>query len=222
MAKYDAAVFDLDGTLLDSMGVWEKVDVDFLARRGIPLPPDYTGTVSAMSFQEAARYTIDRFGFPESPEGLIREWNGMVAEEYAHGIGLKPGARELLAALSARGVRLGVATASAEELYLPCLRNNGVCGYFEAFAAVSEAARGKGFPDVYLLCAERLGVSPSRCVVFEDVLPGLLGAKAAGMTAFGVYDSHSLLREEDALSAADGYVRSLSELLEPKVFNRFF
>ena len=222
MAGCEAAVFDLDGTLLDSMGVWERVDVEFLARRGIPLPPDYTGKVSAMSFLEAARYTIGRFGLPESPRELILEWNGMVREEYAHGIGLKPGARGLLEALAARGVRLGVATASSEELYGPCLRNNGVYGFFDAFATVSEAARGKGFPDVYLLCSRRLGVPPARCVVFEDVLPGLLGAKAAGMAAVGVYDARSPLREEEARSAADGYVRSLSEILEPPFAGKFF
>lgn len=215
MVKYDAAVFDLDGTLLDSMGVWDKVDEDFLARRGLSVPPGYTSAVSAMSFQEAARYTIDRFGMKESPEELIREWNGMVSREYAQNIALKPGARECLAFLAERGVRLGVATALPPELYGPVLRRNGVFSRFQAFASVHEAARGKGFPDVYLLCAGRLGVSPARCVVFEDVLPGLKGAKAAGMAAFGVYDSRSPLSEEQARAAADGYLHSLSEILRP-------
>lgn len=222
MANDGAAIFDLDGTLLDSLDVWEKVDRDFLARRGLTVPSDYSDAVAAMSFGEAARYTADRFGFPDSPAELIREWNGMVASEYAHNIGLKPGARELLSALSRRGIRLGVATALPEELYGPALRNNGIHGLFGAFASVPEAARGKGSPDLYLLCARRLGVSPARCVVFEDMLPGLRGAKAAGMAAFGVFDSRSPLRERDARSAADGYLRNLSELLEPGRLDALF
>ncbi|MVB10950.1 Hexitol phosphatase B [Caprobacter fermentans] len=222
MEKYTAAVFDLDGTLLDSLTVWSRVDRDFLRCRGLEIPPDYTETVSAMSFTEAARYTIGRFALPEAPEELIREWNGMVAREYAHHIALKPGARECLRFLGERGVRLGVATALPEELYGPALKHNGIHALFGAFASVTETARGKGFPDVYLLCAERLGVTPGSCAVFEDVLPGLIGAKAAGMAAVGVYDENSNLCEKDALSVGDGYVRSLMELVEEKFYRKFF
>lgn len=221
MTKRTAAIFDLDGTLLDSMQVWEQVDRDFLRRRGLPFTQDYTEAVSAMSFHEAARYTVERFRLGETPEELIREWNAMVAEEYAHRIALKPGARECLRFLRERGVALGVATALSEELYGPALRNNGVYGCFGAFASVTETARGKGFPDVYLLCAERLGAPPDGCLVFEDVLPGLRGAKAAGMDAVGVYDKSSGLAEQDALSAADGYIRSLSEVTKPEFRDRF-
>ncbi|WP_411678014.1 HAD family hydrolase [Caproicibacter sp.] len=222
MEKHTAAVFDLDGTLLDSLTVWSRVDREFLRRRGLEVPPDYTETVSAMSFTEAARYTVGRFALPEAPEELIREWNGMVAREYAQRIALKPGARECLRVLEERGVRLGVATALPEELYGPALKHNGIYGCFGAFASVTETARGKGFPDVYLLCAERLGVTPGSCAVFEDVLPGLIGAKAAGMNAVGVYDENSNLCEKDALSVGDGYVRSLEELTEEKFYRKFF
>jgi HAD superfamily hydrolase (TIGR01509 family) len=221
MGKHTAAIFDLDGTLLDSMKVWERVDRDFLMRRSLPFTPDYTEAVSAMSFDEAARYTVGRFRLMETPEELIREWNAMVAQEYAHRIALKPGARECLRFLQSRGVALGVATALSEGLYGPALQNNGVYGCFGAFASVTETARGKGFPDVYLLCAERLGAPPEGCLVFEDVLPGLRGAKAAGMAAVGVRDASSGLSEKDALSVADGFIRSLKEVMKPKFYDRF-
>lgn len=213
MQQFNAAIFDLDGTLIDSMGVWGKVDELFLAKRGVALTPDYSAAVGAMSFQEAAEYTIRRFGFSDTTEELIREWTEMVEQEYAHNIPLKPHAREYLDSLRAEGIKLGVATALAEELYVPVLKNNGVLDYFEGFASVCEAARGKGFPDVYLLAAERLGTPPQECVVFEDVLPGIRGGKAAGMQAVGVYDAHSVPDEEKIRSLADHYITDFSELL---------
>ena len=72
-----AAIFDLDGTLLDSMGVWDQVDIDFLAKRGIEVPADYMGKVAAMQFRQIAEYTIARFGLPDTPEALMQEWDDM-------------------------------------------------------------------------------------------------------------------------------------------------
>lgn len=214
MGSFDAAIFDLDGTLIDSLGVWEKVHRDFLARRGLAVPPDYTAKVGAMSFSEAAQYTIERFGFSDMPEELIREWNGMVAYEYANHIALKPHVREYLGQLSQQGLRLGVATALPEELYTPVLKHNGVFSRFSAFASVGEGARGKGFPDVYLLAARRLGISPGHCVAFEDVVTGIRGIRAAGMKAVGVYDPRSASDAEEMERLADRYIHDFSELLE--------
>jgi HAD superfamily hydrolase (TIGR01509 family) len=212
MKDFDAAIFDLDGTLIDSLGMWENLDREFLAKRGIRATPEYTAAVTAMSFLEAAEYTVRRFGFRETPEELAAEWNELVRDEYAHRIGLKPHAREYLEFLKRRGKTLGVATALPEGLYGPVLEHNGVAGFFRAFASVHEVGRGKGFPDVYLLAARRLGTPPERCVAFEDVEPALRGAKAAGMTAVGVYDAHSG-DEAEMRAAADRYIRDFAELL---------
>lgn len=213
MTLFRTAIFDLDGTLIDSMNVWSKVDEDFLGRRGFALTPDYTAAVGAMSFQEAAEYTIRRFGLSDTAEELIAEWTRMVEDEYAHNIALKPSVREYIDFLSEHGVKLGVATASPPELYGPVLKNNGIYDYFEAFASVGEVTRGKGFPDVYLLAAERLGSEPADCVVFEDVLPGIRGAKAAGMTAVGVYEAHSRIDEAKIRAEADLYITGFDRLL---------
>lgn len=211
--NFKGAIFDLDGTLLDSMGMWEHVDVKFLARRGIVIPEGYTGAVSSMNFEEAASYTIRTFGLKESPEEIIREWNTMVADEYTHSIRLKPHAKEYLMLLKGKGVRLGVATALAPGLCGPVLKNNGVFSLFDAFAYVEEVSRGKGFPDIYLLAAERLGLPPECCAVFEDVLPGVKGAKAAGMTVFGVREPASAHTEAAIRAFADRYIDGFAELL---------
>lgn len=206
MKDIRAALFDLDGTLLDSLGVWHKIDLQFFEDRRIVYTPDYSRAVVSMSFRDAAEYTVTRYGLSDTPEDLMDEWYRMVKDEYAEHILLKPRAKQYLASLRRRGIRLAVATALPEELYLPALKHNGVTAWFEAFASTQETAHGKGFPDVYLLAAKRLNVQPEDCAVYEDILPGIRGAKAAGMTAIGVYDSHSAGDEKAMRALADTYL----------------
>ena len=100
--QWKGAIFDLDGTLLDSMGVWDQVDIDFLKKRNLPMPDDYKQKIAAMGFPEAARYTIERFGFSETPEMLLQEWREMAREAYALHVDLKPGAKEYLEKLKSQ------------------------------------------------------------------------------------------------------------------------
>lgn len=189
------AIFDLDGTILDSLWIWEEIDRRFLAKRGIAMPEDYVDAVSRMEFSQVAEYTIARFGLPDAPESLMSEWTAMTRDAYAHEIALKPGVKAYLESLSSRGVRLGIATSSTPELFVPALENNGILRLFSAIATTSEVQHGKDRPDVYLLAAERLGMLPSECIVFEDTLPGIRSASSAGFITAGVRDRFS---ENDA------------------------
>ncbi len=209
--RFQGAIFDLDGTLLDSMGVWEDIDRAFLGKRGIPVPPDYMDQVAALSFPAAAVYTIERFGLKESPEALMQEWSDMARDAYAHRVPLKAGAREYLSELKQRGVKLAVATASSEELFIPALKRGGVYDLFDAFTTLKEVARGKGFPDIYEKAAEKLGLEPSACAVFEDLAAGIAGAKAGGFFAVGVYDKHAASDQDTIIQMADAYLVSLEE-----------
>lgn len=203
MPDFQAAIFDLDGTLLDSMGVWERIDVDFLRKRGLTATKDYIQAVTPMGFQEAAEYTIRRFGLTDTATQIIAEWHVMCRDAYRYTVGLKPGAESYLLRLKQAGVKLGVATALSPELYRPALEHNGVLRLFHAFASVNEVQRGKGFPDIYLLAAQRLGVAPAQCMVFEDILSGIMGAKAGGFLTCGVYDPYSAYEWESIRVAAD-------------------
>lgn len=202
----EGAIFDLDGTLLDSMGVWAQIDRDWLGRRGIPLPPDYTKAVAPLGFRAAAEYSIARFHLNERPEDVIAEWNAMSIDAYTHTVDLKPGAKEFLLALSRRGVRLAVATSSHPELFTPALARHGLLPLFDNITTVGEAARGKGFPDVYLLAAEKMNVSPACCAVFEDILAGVQGAKAGGFFTVAVADKTAAHHEAELRRAADLYI----------------
>lgn len=211
MTAFAAAIFDLDGTLLDSTRVWDDIDAEFLQKRGLAVPEDYAARVAALSFEEAARYSIERFGLAETSEQLMREWNSMAAEKYAREIPLKPYAREYLEDLKRCGVRLAVATSSKRELYEPALRRNGIDSYFELFCTADDAGCGKESPAIFQLAAKRLGVPPEQCLVFEDVPQAVISAKQAGMTVFGVYDPASASFESTIRAAADGYIRDFRE-----------
>lgn len=184
------AIFDLDGTLLDSLHAWADVDRRFFEKRGLPLPADYAEAIKTMDLNEAARYTKARFSLPEPQEEIAAEWHGMIGEEYAFRIGMKEGAKEYLTYLHGKGLALGIATSSSPRLFLPALRRHGVETLFRSFTVTGEA-RGKEFPDVYLLAAKKLGIEPADCAVFEDVLAGIRSANAGGFYTVAVLDDDS-------------------------------
>lgn len=187
-----AAIFDLDGTLLDSMGVWDQVDVDSLAKRGVDVPDDYMTAVCAMQFRQIAEYTIARFGLDDTPEQLMAEWDDMARTAYATVVEAKPHAREYLRDLKARGAKLAVATSLPPSLREPAMEHVGILGFFDVQVSVDDAGGvGKDRPDVYMLAARRLGVDPADCTVFEDLLAGMRSAKSVGMSVWAVHDDSS-------------------------------
>lgn len=205
-------ILDLDGTLLDSMGVWAEVDKAFLGVRGIPVPEDYSAAVAPMGFQAAAVYTIRRFGLPDRPEALIAEWNRLAEEAYRTRVPLKKGAYAFLHQCQQKGIPLAAATASHEELFLPALRHNGVYHMFDAIVTTGEVERGKGFPDIYEKAAQRLGLPPHCCAVFEDIYAGIQGAKAGGFFTVGVFDPASAHEQEAIRRACDLYIEDFTQL----------
>ena len=207
------AIFDLDGTLLDSLSVRAKIDVLFLQKRGIEVDEEYTRTVTALGFRDAAAYTVRRYNLSERPEDLIAEWVEMARRAYAEDIRLKPGAAEYLAGLREAGVRLGIATALHPENIEDVLANNGIREFFEGIATLTEVSRGKGFPDIYLLAASKIGLAPEHCVVFEDILLGIRGAKAGGFKVVGVLDEYSRHDFPAIREAADHTIGDFTEML---------
>ena len=163
-----AAIFDLDGTLVDSMWLWDKIDTTYLNSLGIDKPSDLKKEITHLSFDKTAEYFKKRFNIPNSIESILKTWYNMSYNEYTNNIKLKPGAKEFLEYLSNKGVKIGLATSNSIILVETCLKSNNIFNLFDKITLTSEVSRDKSFPDVYLLAAEKLNVSPKDCIVFED------------------------------------------------------
>lgn len=210
---HEAAIFDLDGTLLDSMWVWHAVDREFFALRGLAVPGDYAREIQSLTFRETAEYTIARLGLAESPEALMAQWNEMSFRQYRDHVRLKAGAREYLEALRARGVKLGVATNLTTHVAQAALGSNGVLDWFGALTSADEVPRGKGFPDIWLLAAQKLRVEPRLCVAYDDVAKALPGIRAAGMTACAVREPDMPQDFEGMKREFDVYIEDFAEVI---------
>ena len=211
---FSAALFDLDGTLLDSGYVWRDVDARFFAGRGIEVDHvEYARAVQGLSFRETAAYTVRRYGLRESVDEIVAEWMAMTREEYALRVPLKRGAREYLRLLKRNGVKLAVVTANRPDLFMPALERCGVQELFDAVctsAEVGDVSKSDGA--LYRLAASRLGVEAADCAVFEDVLEGIKGARAAGMRAYAVRDAGAEHSRDEIDALADGSVDDFAEM----------
>ena len=206
------AIFDLDGTLLDSMGMWQQIDVDFLAKRGIPLPPDYQAAITPLGAKDAALYTIRRFGFDETPEELIEEWTEMAFCHYRDDIPLKPFALSYVKQLYEAGVSMAIATSSERGMVEAACKRTGLSEYIPHIVTVADVGIGKEFPDIYLTCAGKMGTAPSECAVYEDIIEGIRTAQKAGFFTVGVYEQdyhHLNLVEQES----DLFIRSFEALI---------
>ncbi|MBP1560967.1 MAG: HAD family phosphatase [Oscillospiraceae bacterium] len=209
---FTAAIFDLDGTLVDSNSVWEKINRIILQKRGIRCTDKTIHSLAAMTYEEAAE-EMHKLGVKESTEELIEESNKLAANEYRYNIFVKDYVREYLDILRGKGVKIALATASPKALYEPVLRNNHIYGYFDAFCTTDDVGKSKDHPDIYLYAASKLGAAPENCVVFEDVLKGIISAKNAGMQTVGVYDRYSSEDIVTIRSAADKFIMNFSEMM---------
>ena len=215
--SFKGAIFDLDGTLFESMHVWRNIDIEFLSKRGLEVPLDYLDKIISLNFDEAALFTIERFGFNETKEEIIKEWFDMAIYAYGHDVGLKPHALEYLEYLKYKNIPMAVATSSDEALYLATFENLKLTSYFNKIVTSGEIGCGKNKPDIYIEAANRLSLKPSECVVFEDIYHGMKSAQSAGFFTVIMEDESSVRQREQLKAEADIYITDYSKLLNQDI-----
>lgn len=202
-----AVLFDLDGTLVDSMWIWKSIDIEYLGRFGIAYQEGLQQKIEGMSFSETAVYFKEHFRIPDSIEQMKRDWNAMAVDKYTHEVPLKPGAARFLDELKRRGIKMGIATSNSTELVMAVLNALDIRKQIDTVVTGCEVAHGKPSPDIYLEAAKRLGVECAHCLVFEDIVPGIQAARAAGMYVFSVEDPYSVQFREQKMAQANGYIQ---------------
>ena len=200
------AIFDMDGTLIDSMVFWKNLATEYLNSKGVrEIPAKILERIKPMTISESATLFQGTFGLTGDIES---EMNAMMDDHYRKDIPLKPGVREYLQRLHARGTRMCVASATAEYLMDVCLTRLGVRDYFEFLLSCETVGAGKRSPIVYHTSAQRLTAMPQKIAVYEDALYAIETAKAAGYYVVGVYDD----------SAADSW-QAVKEMADEIIIN---
>lgn len=205
--KIEGAIFDLDGTLLDSMGIWDRAGEDFLLSLGITPRENLAETLKEMSLSQAAEYLQDQYGVSKSVDEIIRDVCHLVEDFYIEKVPLKEGVKEVLEQLAKNHVKMCVATASERRLVDLALTRCGVRQYFAEIFTCNELGLGKDSPKIYEMALSHLGTPKENTFVFEDAIHAIRTAKAAGFPVVGIYDA-SEKDQETVRSLSDIYLES--------------
>lgn len=213
-----AVIFDLDGSLVDSMWIWRAIDIEYLGRFGIALPDKLQADIEGMSFSETAAYFKKRFALPDDLEKIKADWNSMAWDKYEREVPLKKGVTELLDYCKAQNIFLGIATSNSRQLVETVVQSHHLESYFDCIMTACEVEKGKPAPDIYLAVADALQVDPAECLVFEDIVPGIQAGLNAGMRVCAVYDQYSTYQDEEKRRLANYYTYEFKELMEDGIF----
>ncbi len=206
-------IFDLDGTITDTNGLWNEVDREFLARRGLAVTPEYRRVVERSIYPIAARFTQEYYRLPDAPEDIMAEWDSLAAHHYRELAPLKPGAEEFLRQCEREGRPMAIFTACRPALCQTVLERFHLRELFSHVVFAEEIGLEKRDPRCFTRLSELLGTPPEGCTLFDDSPDNCATAMKAGMSAVGVYDAYYAGRQDELKSVCTRYVRSLEELV---------
>lgn len=213
MKNFKYGIFDMDGTLLDSMTGWHNLGRDYLLFKGINPPKDLNETIEAMSLIEAANYFIQAFKLKLSPEKIIEEVKALIEDKYINEFQLKPYVKEYLDLLKSQNVKMCVVTASPLKFAEVALARNEIIDNFSFLLSCDEVGLGKDKPDIFLMAKNKLGVKESEIAVYDDADFALITAKEAGFYTVGVYDDFYKKERKNLEIICDKYIESFKELI---------
>lgn len=208
------AIFDLDGTLLDSMSVWRNMAADYLNSQNITPKDDLFDVVRAMSLADTAIYFREEYGILKTDEQMMAEINRNVEYYYNNVAANKAFVIEYLDLLKQKGIKMCIATATDRYLVEPAVKRNGLDKYFDKIFTCTEVGFGKDTPEIFLEALNYLGTPIEDTYVFEDSLFAIKTAKNAGFPIVGVYDIHSDYQIDEVKAMSDVFINGFDELLK--------
>ena len=213
--RLQSAIFDMDGTLIDSMFVWKELGTRMLTRQGYNPEPDLYERVKTMTMRESATYCKKTYGMPETVQQIEDMIVAEVEDFYANEVQLKPGVQKFLSLLKMEGVWMYVATNTDKRLAEIALKHTGIRSYFKGVLTCGEVGLGKAeSAEIFERCMRRLQSNKRDTVIFEDSLHAIRTARAAGFRICGIYDASAEAEQEEIKSLSEYYIRSYEEMFE--------
>lgn len=210
--KIEGAIFDLDGTLLDSMSIWETLGEDYLSSKGKKAEVNLKEKLETMSLIEAAEYFVSEYGLTLTTEEILEGFNEMISDYYSERAIVKPGVKEFLEKLKSRNVKMCIATSNDRKLVEKSLEKNDMLGYFEHILTCNEVGFGKDNVEIFKRGLNLLGTSIDKTYVFEDALFAIKTVKQVGLPVVGVFDESWESQQEEIKKIADVYINSFFDM----------
>lgn len=206
-------LFDLDGTILDSLKIWNDIDLLFFKNHNLIMGEDYHIAIAPLTLEETATYTKNIYKLDIDEEQIMKEWSDLAIKEYAENVNLKKGVKEFLDYLKNKNVHLAIATSCNEEMFKPCLERYGIVSYFEHFYTSQNLKINKSNTNFFKEILNEYKIEPDQILFFEDSLASMKCAKSLGFNVVAVMDKKWEKQKEEIIASSDDQIEDFSQFI---------
>lgn len=206
-------LFDLDGTILDSLEIWNDIDLLFFKKHNLIMGEDYHIAIAPLTLEETATYTKNTYKLDIDEEQIMKEWSDLAIKEYAENVNLKKGVKEFLDYLKNKNVHLAIATSCNEEMFKPCLERYGIVSYFEHFYTSQNLKINKSNTNFFKEILNEYKIEPDQILFFEDSLASMKCAKSLGFNVVAVMDKKWEKQKEEIIASSDDQIEDFSQFI---------
>lgn len=206
-------LFDLDGTILDSLKIWNDIDLLFFKNHNLIMGEDYHIAIAPLTLEETATYTKNTYKLDIDEEQIMKEWSDLAIKEYAENVNLKKGVKEFLDYLKNKNVHLAIATSCNEEMFKPCLERYGIVSYFEHFYTSQNLKINKSNTNFFKEILNEYKIEPDQILFFEDSLASMKCAESLGFNVVAVMDKKWEKQKEEIIASSDDQIEDFSQFI---------